>query len=70
VAALCIARPASALDPRLGVSQYVCDAWTARDGAPASTIRQITQTPDGYLWLATHSEGLVRFDGVRFERVR
>ena len=25
----------------------------------------MTQTPDGYLWLATE-EGLVRFDGVRF----
>ena len=35
------------------------------DGLPSDTISGITQTPDGYLWLAT-SGGLARFDGVRF----
>ena len=29
------------------------------------TVRQIAQTPDGYLWLAT-SGGLMRFDGIHF----
>jgi hypothetical protein len=32
---------------------------------PHNAIRDILQTRDGYLWLAT-ADGLVRFDGVRF----
>lgn len=39
--------------------------WQDRDGLPANGVGAIVRTPDGYLWLAT-SEGLVRFDGVRF----
>ena len=39
--------------------------WLDQDGLPVSSIGAIGQTPDGYLWLATH-EGVVRFDGVRF----
>ena len=35
------------------------------DGLPQGTISDLTQTPDGYLWLATLG-GLVRFDGLRF----
>lgn len=40
-------------------------AWHVRDGLPQSTVSDIVQTRDGYLWLATNG-GLVRFDGVRF----
>ena len=36
------------------------------DGLPGTDIQEIAETPDGYLWLAT-SEGLIRFDGMRFE---
>lgn len=32
---------------------------------PQNGVREITQTPDGYLWFTTF-DGLVRFDGVRF----
>ncbi len=38
--------------------------WTNEDGLPAIAVRGVTQTPDGYLWIAT-LDGLVRFDGVR-----
>src|SRR5262245_24470530 len=31
---------------------------------PQLTIRAITQTQDGYLWIRTYN-GLIRFDGVR-----
>src|SRR6267142_6943622 len=31
---------------------------------PQVTIRAITQTQDGYLWIGTYN-GLIRFDGVR-----
>src|SRR5262245_10863263 len=38
--------------------------WTTEEGLPQGSVRDIAQTPDGYLWFAT-SDGLVRFDGVR-----
>src|SRR5262245_20872230 len=46
-------------------AQYRFDHWTADNGLPQNSIHAIRQTRDGYLWLAT-SDGLVRFDGVRF----
>ena len=45
--------------------QYRFDSWTTDNGLPQNGIREITQTPDGYLWFTTF-DGLVRFDGVRF----
>ncbi len=54
-----------ALDPELPIHQYLPDQWAEADGLPASNVRAIAQTPDGYLWIAT-SKGLVRFDGVTF----
>jgi signal transduction histidine kinase/ligand-binding sensor domain-containing protein len=41
------------------------DRWGMEDGLPENRITGIAQSADGYLWLGT-SEGLVRFDGVRF----
>ena len=37
-------------------------AWQAEDGLPEHTIVGLEQTPDGYLWVATH-RSLSRFDG-------
>jgi diguanylate cyclase (GGDEF)-like protein len=45
--------------------QYRFDTWTTDNGLPQNGVRQITQTPEGYLWFTTF-DGLVRFDGVRF----
>lgn len=45
--------------------QYRFDAWTTDNGLPQNGVRQITQTPEGYLWFTTF-DGLVRFDGLRF----
>lgn len=39
--------------------------WDTEHGLPSNKINAITKTPDGYVWLAT-SEGLIRFDGMRF----
>src|SRR5258708_2869068 len=50
-------------------TQYVIDSWGAQDGLPEERIVSITQTPDGYLWLAT-LDGMVRFDGRSFEVLR
>src|SRR4051812_1597591 len=47
------------------VDNYRIDNWTTEEGLPENSINSITQTGDGYLWLAT-GDGLARFDGVRF----
>ena len=51
----CMVEPARA--------QYGFEVWTVDNGMPENEIRGITQTPDGYLWIATFN-GLARFDGV------
>jgi signal transduction histidine kinase/ligand-binding sensor domain-containing protein len=48
------------------VSQYSHRAWLVRDGFFAGQPAAITQTTDGYIWVAT-TAGLYRFDGSRFE---
>jgi ligand-binding sensor domain-containing protein len=47
-------------------AQYRFDSWTADNGLPQNSIHAIHQARDGYIWLVT-SDGLVRFDGVRFK---
>ena len=65
--ALCLlAGGAAAMDPTLALAQLHRTRWTTREGAPAA-VNALAQTPDGALWIAA-STGLVRFDGVRFER--
>lgn len=46
--------------------EYLIRQWTSNDGLPQNSVIAMTQTMDGYLWLATFG-GLARFDGVRFE---
>src|SRR6185503_17027763 len=55
-------RPALAA---LDSDHYVHNVWQRQQGLMQPTIRVVTQTRDGYLWLATWG-GLVRFDGVSF----
>lgn len=45
--------------------QYSVVSWQQDNGLPHDTVNAITQTEDGYLWVATKA-GLGRFDGVRF----
>lgn len=59
-----IALPLSASPAKL--SHYFQESWTTRDGLPHNTINSITQSNDGYLWLATW-EGAARFNGREFE---
>ncbi|KQQ32498.1 hypothetical protein ASF61_15870 [Duganella sp. Leaf126] len=42
-------------------------AWKAGKGVPVQ-IHAITQSSDGYLWLAS-DDGLYRFDGTNFDRI-
>lgn len=53
------------LSAAIAFAQYRFDNWTTDNGLPQNSVLAITQTRDGYLWLAT-LDGLVRFDGVRF----
>ena len=65
VLALFIPR-AWALDSKVSLSDYHHDIWTGKDGAPAE-ISSMAQTADGWLWIGS-SNGLYRFDGLRFQR--
>ena len=42
------------------------ESWTFKDGAPPDVVC-LAQTHDGSLWLCGGPNGLVRFDGARFE---
>ncbi|HWM93054.1 MAG TPA: two-component regulator propeller domain-containing protein [Thermoanaerobaculia bacterium] len=57
---------ASTLDTLPGAPGYVHEVFGVDDGLPMAGIVQTLQTRDGFLWLATF-DGLVRFDGDRFE---
>ena len=57
--------PSCALDADKDLQQCRVDSWTPKDGLPPRAVNALTQTPDGYLWMATDA-GLVRFDGVSF----
>src|SRR5580698_10917909 len=60
------AHPPDTSNPSLFQLQHT--SWTERDGAPPQ-INDISQARDGSLWLGS-GEGLYRFDGFTFERVR
>jgi len=70
LAVACIAisvRPSTADGlPTKHIRQYARTVWEASDGLPQNSVQAILQTRDGYVWLGTE-EGLVRFDGDRFE---
>jgi ligand-binding sensor domain-containing protein len=44
---------------------YAVTSWNEKDGLQSTFIRAIAQDSSGYLWVGT-SEGLLRFDGMRF----
>lgn len=59
-------RPARALDPDRRITQYFIKNWKQDEhGLPINSLSSVTQTPDGFLWLASQ-EGLTRFDGASF----
>ena len=57
---------AAALDPLKQIRQYMRTVWDTDTGLPQNSVQAVLQTRDGYVWLGTE-EGLVRFDGKRFE---
>ncbi|NIM14305.1 MAG: helix-turn-helix domain-containing protein [Candidatus Aminicenantes bacterium] len=69
IALFCCPLSLSGLDPDKPLDQYLVDKWDISVGIPSNSILSITQTPDGYLWIAT-TKGLVRFDGMKFSPIR
>ena len=66
IGAACLVAPLRAVDPARAMSQYIRDQWGADKGFPGGPVHGITQTRDGYLWIAAE-RGLVRFDGFTFK---
>jgi signal transduction histidine kinase/ligand-binding sensor domain-containing protein len=68
VLALSVAVPLTAsADTRSVYDDYTLTSWTDEDGLFGGWIVGIAQDAHGYLWVGTVS-GLLRFDGLRFER--
>src|SRR5262245_35535987 len=55
----------AALDSQRDISQYLRERWGSAQGFPGGPVHGITQSTDGYLWIAS-DRGLVRFDGLSF----
>jgi signal transduction histidine kinase/ligand-binding sensor domain-containing protein len=64
---LATAGAAFALPTDRAISQYAHRSWRIEEGLPHSVVRGVSQTDDGYLWIATY-EGLARFNGESFTR--
>jgi signal transduction histidine kinase/ligand-binding sensor domain-containing protein len=56
------------LDRDVQIDQLHHTAWTA-DNATVGETKQVVQTSDGFLWLLTSDDRLLRFDGIRFEPI-
>ncbi|NGZ85910.1 sensor histidine kinase [Duganella aceris] len=65
-AVILVAQHASALNPKIRLQDLNHVSWSEKDGVPGD-IQSMAQSRDGWLWLGT-SDGLYRFDGVRFEK--
>jgi ligand-binding sensor domain-containing protein len=63
---LCLSN-AIGLEPTTKLSQYAHKAWLLGDAGLLGSPQAIAQTQDGYIWAST-SNGLFRFDGVRFQK--
>ena len=53
------------LDPSRSLQQHLLRTWTSENGLPQNSIRAMTETHDGFLWIGTRG-GLTRFDGLTF----
>ena len=63
------AAPALAGSTQQAAEGWMLDSWTVEDGLPLEQVNDLAIDADGYVWLATW-DGLVRFDGQRFDTLR
>ena len=64
--ALLLTSTAYALDPDKRVTQYIHTSWRVQDGSLPAGMFSVAQTSDGFLWFTSVSQGMYRFDGIRF----
>ena len=57
--------PAMAEEAADPATPFLVRSWQTDQGLPNNTVKAITQTRDGYIWLGTDG-GLVRFNGESF----
>ena len=50
-------------------AKYTAVLYNNRNGLPASEVKAIAQTDDGFIWIGSYS-GLIRYDGNTFERIQ
>ena len=50
----------------LCAGDYSVRSWGVDEGLPQSSVTDIVQTPDGYIWVGTLLSGISRFDGTQF----
>jgi signal transduction histidine kinase/ligand-binding sensor domain-containing protein len=48
------------------LTQYMHTSWRTQDGSIPAAMFSVAQTADGFLWVTSDSQGLYRFDGIRF----
>ena len=65
LSAMCIVGWAG--QPSSASPHYALDHLTTREGLPQSTVKAITQSKNGFLWIGTEV-GLARYDGYQFRR--
>ena len=67
---LCLLLPAaaSADQSHSAGHDYLVKLWGADDGLTESSVTDVAQTPEGYLWVGTLFGSILRFDGTRFVR--
>lgn len=53
-------------NPNQKLSNFILRNWSTEDGLPSSTILEVVQGKDGYIWMSSY-DGLIRFDGHSFE---
>ena len=63
---LLLASAVHALDSNKRLTQYMHTAWRTQDGSLPAGMFSIAQTSDGFLWFTSVSQGMYRFDGIRF----
>lgn len=54
-----------ALSPERRADSYTVRIWQTEHGLPTNKITALTQSPEGYIWIAT-PQGVTRFDGSQF----
>jgi signal transduction histidine kinase/ligand-binding sensor domain-containing protein len=64
--ALLLPDTAHALNPDIRLTQYAHTSWRTQDASAPAGMFSVVQSSDGFLWLTSDSQGLYRFDGIRF----